>query len=235
LATGDRAGGGGCRRSRWEAFERNRIGMVFAYTSIVFASVFLVILFLLHFLKQELDPTWRMISEYEIGRFGWMMRLAFFCWGVSVLALLITIWPSLQPISGTISRWWFVLIVMALFGAGIFKTDPITDDTNSLVNIIHKICGTIVILTFPIAATLAVNSLLHNRSWSVYQGVLILVTVLAWIGMLAFFASIITARIKDPKAGEAGGPHVNMGWPNRFNVLTYIIWIVSISVVSLRL
>ena len=57
--------------------------------SIIFATVFLIILFLLHFLKRELDPSWRMISEYEIGRFGWLMRLAFFCWGASVLALLI--------------------------------------------------------------------------------------------------------------------------------------------------
>jgi hypothetical protein len=176
-----------------------------------------------------------MISEYEIGRYGWMMRFAFFCWGVSLLALLNTIWPSLQPISGTISRWWFVLIVMALFGAGIFKTDPITDQTSSRVNTIHKICGTIVILTFPIAATLAVRSLLHNPLWSAYQGLLILGTALVWIGMIAYFASIINARIKDPTAGEAGGLHIDMGWPNRFNVVTYIVWIMIIAGTALRL
>jgi hypothetical protein len=209
--------------------------MVSAYTSIVFAFVFLAILFLLHFLKRELDPAWRMISEYEIGRFGWLMRLAFFCWGASVLALLITIWPSLQPISGTISRWWFVLIVIALFGAGIFKTDPITEDTRSTVNTIHKLCGTIVILTFPIAATLAVRSLLHNPLWSAYQGLLIFGIVLAWIGVVTYFATIIISRIKDPKAGEAGHPPVNMGWPNRFNVVTYIIWIIIAAVIALQL
>ena len=209
--------------------------MVSAYTSIVFASIFLAILFLLHFLKRELDPAWRMISEYEIGRFGWMMRLAFFSWGASVLAMLITIWPSLQPISGTISRWWFVLIVIALFGAGIFKTNPITENTPNRVNTIHTICGTIVILTFPIAATLAVRSLLHNPLWSAYQGLLIVGIVLAWIGVVAYFATIIISRIKDPKAGEAGHPPVYMGWPNRFNVVTYIIWIIIIAVIALRL
>ena len=209
--------------------------MVSAYISIVFASVFLAILFMLHFLKRELDPAWRMISEYEIGRFGWMMRLAFFCWGASVLALLITLWPTLLPISGTISRWWFVLIVIALFGAGVFKTDPITDDTRSLVNTIHKLCGTIVILTFPIAATLAVRSLLHNPLWLAYQGLMVFGIVLAWIGMVVFFATVIISRIKDPMAGEVGGPRVYMGWPNRFNVVTYIIWIIIITVTALRL
>jgi hypothetical protein len=182
-----------------------------AYVSIDFAAVFLINLILLHFMKRELDPAWRMISEYEIGRFGWMMRLAFFCWGASVLALLIAIWPYLQPASGTISRWWFVLIVLALFGAGIFKTDPITNDTRSLVNTIHKICGIIVILTFPIAATLAAGSRPHNRTWSDNHSLLIFATALAWVGMIAYFASIIITRIKDPKAGAPGGPHVLMG------------------------
>ena len=208
--------------------------MVSAYTSIVFASVFLAILFTLHFLKRELDPAWRMISEYEIGRFGWMMRLAFFCWGASVLTLLITIWPYLQPISGTISRWWFVLIVIALFGAGIFKTDPITDITHSLVNTIHTLCGMIVILTFPNATTFAVCSLLHNPLWSAYQGLLIFGIVFAWIGFVTYFATITISRTKDPKAGEAGHPPVYMGWPNRFNVVTYIIWIIIMAVTALR-
>jgi hypothetical protein len=68
--------------------------MVSAYAAIVLAVIFLSILLLLHFLKPELDPTWRMISEYEIGCPGWLMRLAFFSWGASELAILITIWPT---------------------------------------------------------------------------------------------------------------------------------------------
>jgi hypothetical protein len=175
-----------------------------------------------------------MISEYEIGRFGWMMRLAFFCWGASVLALLATIWPSLQSTSGTISRWWFLLIAMALFGAGVFKTNPITDRTPSWVNTLHTLCGSIVILTFPIAATLAVTGLLHGGSWSMYQGPLILGTALVWIGMVVFFASIIVARVKDPSAGEPGGPLVYQGWPNRFMVVTYIVWIILVAATASR-
>lgn len=209
--------------------------MLSAYIAIFFGSVFLAILFLLHILKPELDPAWRMISEYEIGRFGWMMRLAFFCWGASVLSLLIAIWPYLLPIAGTISRWWIILIVIALFGAGIFKTDPITKDTNHWINIIHKICGTVVILTFPIAASLAVRSLLHYPQWSAYQGLLMFGLLLGWIGVVTYFASIIRSRSKDPKAGEAGHPPVYMGWPNRFNVVTYIIWIVIVAAIAVQL
>ena len=59
--------------------------------------------------------------------------------------------------------------------------------------------------------------------------------VLAWIGVVAYFATVIISRIKDPKAGEVGGPHVYMGWPNRFNVVTYIVWIIIIAVTALQL
>jgi hypothetical protein len=46
-----------------------------------------VISFSLHLIKPEFDPSWRLISEYEVGRFGWLMTLAFVCWGGSVLTL----------------------------------------------------------------------------------------------------------------------------------------------------
>lgn len=198
--------------------------MTAAYVSIVFGSVFLILVTLLHFLKRELDPSWRMISEYEIGRHGWTMRLAFFCWGASVLAATIAIWPSLQTIGGVIGRWWLLVIVIFLFGAGIFKADPITDQTNSLVNRLHALSGTVVILTFPIVATLAASSLMKNLSWLPVRGLLVLAVVLVWAGMIAYFATIIIARSKNPKVGE-DGTRIYMGWPNRFNVVTYLIWI----------
>ena len=205
-----------------------------AYAAIVFAATFLIILFLLHFLKPELDPSWRMISEYEIGRFGWLMRLAFFAWGASVIAMLLTVWPSLQPVAGTIARWWFVLIAIALFGAGIFKTDPITDLTDSAVNKLHTICGALVILSFPIAATLAVLSLLGDPAWSASQALLLIATALTWVGVVAYFASITISMKRDPSAGRSG-PTIRMGWPNRFMVVMYIVWIIVVAATSLRL
>ncbi|HVN81339.1 MAG TPA: DUF998 domain-containing protein [Terriglobia bacterium] len=207
--------------------------MVFEYATIVFAAIFFAILILLHFLKREFDPTWRMISEYEIGRFGWMMRIAFFCWGASTLALLITIWPSLGSISGTISRGWLVLIVIAQFGAGIFKTNPITETAPNPTNTLHTLFGMIVILTFPIVASLAVHSLLQNDIWLPSQGQLIFGTVLVWIGLIAYFASIIISRIIDPSV-ERVGPKVYQGWPNRFMAATYVIWLILIAGNALR-
>jgi hypothetical protein len=209
--------------------------MTFTIAAIIFAGLFLALLILLHFLKPELDPSWRMISEYEIGRYGWLMRIAFLCWGLSVLALALAIWPALITTGGAIGRVWLIVIGVFLFGAGIFKTDPITADTNSVVNTIHKVCGTVVILTFPIAATLAAHSLGQNPPWAVYRGALTAVTALVWVGMVVYFASVTRGRMKDPHAGEPGHPPVYMGWPNRFDIATYLLWLIVVAALAIRL
>ena len=41
-----------------------------AEISLMAVASFSVLLILLHFLKPELDPSWRMISEYEIVEIG---------------------------------------------------------------------------------------------------------------------------------------------------------------------
>ncbi len=207
--------------------------MLIGYASIGFAILFIVILILLHFLEPEFDPSWRMISEYEIGRFGWLMRIAFFCWGASVISLIILIWAPLGAQGGMIGRGWFLLIGVALFGAGIFKTNAITDSTPGLTNTLHALCGAIVILTFPIAATLVVSSLLRSHSWLPGQGLLIFATVFAWVGLIAYFSSIIVSRILDPSAGRVG-PKVYQGWPNRFLAVTYILWLIIVAGNALR-
>ena len=56
------------------------------------AALFAVLLISLHFLEPEFEPLWRMISEYETGAVGWLMRIAFFAWGASVLLLTSALW-----------------------------------------------------------------------------------------------------------------------------------------------
>lgn len=46
--------------------------MVFTYAAIGLALAFVCLLFSLHVLKPDFDPAWRWISEYEIGRVGWI-------------------------------------------------------------------------------------------------------------------------------------------------------------------
>jgi Protein of unknown function (DUF998) len=83
-------------------------------------ALFLILLAGLHFIEPEFDPSRRLISEYELGRYGGVMSLAFFSLGLGVLAMLRSTWDSATTRRGLIGRWWFVAIGIALFGTGIF-------------------------------------------------------------------------------------------------------------------
>ncbi len=206
----------------------NRTPFIASRMSVIFSVTFITILFLLHFLKPELDPSWRMISEYEIGRYGWMMRLAFFCWGSSVLFVLVALWGSLRTIGGKFGYVWLVLIGIALFGAGIFVTNAITDPTPGTANTLHTLCGAFVIMTFPIASSFIVGSLARNEAWRAVKRQQFWVEILVWLSMFAFFGSIIVSTSINPSAGRVG-PEVYLGWPNRFLVVVYNAWLITIA------
>jgi hypothetical protein len=175
-----------------------------------------------------------MISEYEIGRYGWMMRLAFFCWGSSVLSLIVALWGSLRTVGGKIGYFWLVLIGIALFGAGIFVTNEITDTTTSTANSPHSLCGAFVIMTFPIASSLIVGSLARNENWRAARRQLFWVEILVWLSMFVFFGSIIVSTAINPSAGRVG-PEVYLGWPNRLMVVIYNIWLITVAVYTRKL
>jgi hypothetical membrane protein len=138
--------------------------------------LFLILLAALHFIEPEFDPSKRLISEYELGRYGWMMSLAFFSLGVGVLAMLLSTWYSSTTRSGLIGRWWFLVIGIALFGAGIFYPYP----TPNLASYLHGICGIIIIATFPIVATLYSSGLTHGKDWTSSRKWLRWAAVLVW-------------------------------------------------------
>ena len=200
--------------------------MIFSEITIAFSLLFILILVLLHFLKRELDPKWRMISEYEIGKHGWLMRVAFISWGMSVLFLAIVLTQNASTFS-LLSTIWLSIIVIALFGAAVFITDPITDISKSVRNALHTICGAVVILTFPIIATV-IAVMLSRIVRHEQLLLLILVAALTWVGQIGFFASIRISQRLDPSAGRVG-PTIYLGWPNRVMVLFYIVWICVIA------
>src|SRR3569833_1300453 len=59
--------------------------------AIIGAAAFILLLGLLHLLETQFDPSWRLISEYELGSYGWMMRLAFFSFALGSIGLFMVV------------------------------------------------------------------------------------------------------------------------------------------------
>ena len=77
------------------SFERNT-----ARLSIATGALFLLLLGSLHLIEPEFDPAWRFISEYTLGRFGWMMTLAFLALAVSLAGVGTTIFSQVRTVVG---------------------------------------------------------------------------------------------------------------------------------------
>src|SRR3712207_6943366 len=67
-----------------------------------------------------------MISEYEIGRHGWIMVLAFLSLASSCVTLSVAIRSQVRTVSGKIGVTLLMISAAGMTIAAVFTTDPIT-------------------------------------------------------------------------------------------------------------
>lgn len=194
------------------------------------AAAFLVLLTALHGLEPEFDPSWRMVSEYELGRYGWLMTLAFLCLATCCLA----VWVALRGSQS--SRLGAALLLLNALGmtmGAVFITDPITaaQDAMTTHGHLHGWGGMIVILSFPLAASLMSRSLARNPMWAMARPALGWLAVLAWVSLAVFIVSLGTGL-----GSHQGvfGPSVQIGWPNRVLIVVYSLWLMTVAWNALR-
>src|SRR5690242_14536614 len=73
------------------------------------AAATLLLLASLHILSPEFDPTFRMVSEYALGQYGWVLSLMFLAWGISAWALAIALWTQVTTRAGKVGLWFLVI------------------------------------------------------------------------------------------------------------------------------
>jgi hypothetical protein len=187
------------------------------------AVAFSILLVLLHFLKPENAPSWRMISEYEIGRHGWLMRLAFFCWSIGFLGLAVALWQQASLLAEVL----LAIVAISLVGAGIFAADPITTPRGSQTRAakLHSLFGVLAVLGIPIAATAVDLSLRANPLAASIQKHLPYMSLMVWFGLLVMMSAFVFFGARRIPLG----PQAHIGWPNRFMVLTYVAWLILIA------
>jgi hypothetical protein len=197
------------------------------------AATFVVLLAALHFIKPELDPSWHFISEYAIGEYGWIMVLAFLSLALSYVSLFVAIRSQLRTIAGRIGLVLLVVSALGLIIAAIFTTDPITasEDAVTTEGTLHNLGGTLGI-AMPFAAALVGWKLARNPAWSSARRPLLWATGLA---LVAFVVSFVFLGVMVSQSGGKFGPDVLVGWPNRFEVVAYSVWLVVVAWQALKL
>jgi hypothetical protein len=178
----------------------------------------------LHILKPELAPSWRFISEYAIGDYGWIMALAFLSLALSCVALFMAIRSQMRSIVGRIGLALLLLSAAGMIIAAIFTTDPIASEgARTTHGKLHELGAMLDVIPF---AALIINlSLARNPAWSSARRSLLWTAALPLIGNVVF---IVFLTVMLPSDGKFG-PDVLIGWPNRLMILAHCGWLMIVA------
>ena len=192
-----------------------------AVTALVAGGITVGLIALLHVLEPEYDPSWRMISEYSVGRYGWVMRVAFVTMAISPAAICVALWPF-----GGAWTIGLAAVAVGALGAAFIDADPIMTPRAQATPVgrAHTLLGIVLLAGFPLAALLAGLGVATALGW-----LLAIASVVPWAGLVWF---LIAAA---PAHGQGGSPEIRIGWPDRFCLLAYLAWVVLAAVGVLSL
>jgi hypothetical protein len=200
--------------------DRPNISLIAASVSLIMAGGALVCLASLHFLSPEFDPSWRVVSEYALGSYGWVLSLMFLAWAISSWSLGLAICSQVKTLSGRIG-----LIFLATAGVG----EALAAGFDVTWPMLHGLAALLGVPTLPIAATLISVSLGSTEAWAAAKKRLIWTAALTWMSLSLMAAAMFTLK------GRIAGVQVQIGWPNRLLIVTYTFWAMSVALEAIRL
>jgi hypothetical protein len=198
-----------------------------ARLALVANGVFVALLGALHGLKSDLDPSWHFLSEYAIGRWGWLMQGAFLALAVANLGTFATIRPWLRTTAGNIGSALFLAGTCGTALAGLCITDPINtpSEAQTLSGLLHNIGGGLGLLGFVGTLIFSVR-LLREPAWRTARLAVGIATTLIVLGFLYSFVSIASLTAQH---NGVFSPETPIGWPNRVGILSGCAWLAIIA------
>jgi hypothetical protein len=201
-----------------------------AQLTIAGTIVSLLALASLHVLSPEFDPSWRMVSEYAKGHYGWVLSVMFLTWGASTLALVVALRSEARTTPLKIG-----LVVLTLAGIGETMAAPFDINHDTL----HGLAGALGMGGLPIAALLISVSLSRTTAWAPARRSLLWTANLTWLSVVllaATFVVMIVTFSQVPGGLPSHPPKVLphgviglVGWANRLLVVLYCVWTITVA------
>ena len=162
-------------------------GQKFALFAIIGFLLFIAIMFAFHFIQPELNPLTRFGSEYAVGRMGWLMNIAFYCFAIGLASLTNAFNRCLKP--PTKSRAGEILLCLStlgVVGSGIFNADLQTAESTAT-GALHDLSGFLLFLTIIPAIIVfsrrfRMSNLLRNEYRALW--------LLSWLVLFLFLSMI---------------------------------------------
>ena len=207
--------------------DRPKIEVIAARLAMGAAVATLLLLASLHILSPAFDPSFRMVSEYALGHYGWVLSLMFLAWGISSWALALALWSQVNTVAGKVG-WWFLII--AGLGQALASVFDVTHDLG------HSIAGVLGMGGFPIAAVVLSVSLGRIQAWRGAKKPLLWLANLNWISVVLLVATLVVmtvqiAQITGGHLPQHAPAHLPAGvlgldgWADRLFVLANCLWV----------
>lgn len=190
----------------------------------------------LRFLSPEFDPSYRMISEYALGQYGWVLSLMFAAWAMSSLALAAAIRSQIR---GRAARVGLAFLIVAGVGEALASIFDIRHE------FMHNLAGAMGMLGLPIAAMSITISLGRLPGWAPVKFRLLVLANLSWISVVLLVAALVLLTVSFlqaegslPAQAPATLPHGVIGlvgWANRFLAVVACAWVLAVAVQAIRL
>lgn len=216
--------------------ETSRISRPAAQMAIVAAVIALLTLTSLHVLSPEFDPSWRMVSEYANGHYGWVLSVMFLTWGASTLALVVAIRSEARTTAVKIG-----LVVLTLAGIGEAMAAPFDINHDTL----HGVAGVLGMGGLPLAAMLISVDLSRTAPWAPARRSLLWTANLTWVSVVLLVASFVLFVVTFSQAPGGLPTHPPkvlppgviglVGWANRLLVVLYCAWAITIAKQAMKL
>lgn len=194
-----------------QAVARVAIAAIMAYQALSVAAVAV---------NPQWNPLTRQLSEYALGRQGWLQGVAFLASAVAYAALFVAFRPRVRGASGRAGLIVLAYCALATIGVALFVTDPVSTAPAavSLRGTLHVVFGASALVLLPVAALMLTRSLARTHPTRASSR--------RALNRVAFLPLTGFTLIWVP---EVAGLLPARGWPDRILFLTYTAWVITVA------
>jgi len=180
-----------------------------------------------HVLKPEIRPGSTMISQYALGRHGWVMALCFAAFAAASVCLLAALVSQVPSLPGRIGLAFLLAAAVGLAMAAWFPMDPVSTPPEQM-SFTGRMHGVAFLIGVPsqVLAVLLLSLALGSRASHASLPLLTLTAVI-WLCLVIMVAIMLS--VGPGKPPNPNGPERFLGWPNRLFMVAYGVWLMVVA------
>lgn len=199
-----------------------------SWVAIALTALMLALLGMLHILSPELDPSWRMVSEYANGQHGIVLSIFFLAWAAGTWALALAMWPRAKTLRLKLGVVFLVLAGIGEAMAALFDINHPLHGASALIGMPSVLIAALLlgaVYLAPDDPRRPVVRLAAHMPW--------LAAVVMSVAVGIFFTTFAQAG-GDLSSGQPptvlpAGTIALAGWANRLLIVVYGLWAMLIA------